>query len=82
MGDSLITVISIVLAAVLIFVFPMMAMAERNDDIAQTTVQTAAQEFVNKVSSTGKITQVDYDTMIQKIYATGNDKVCRMGSKF
>ena len=72
MGDSLITVISIVLAAVLIFVFPMMAMAERNDDIAQTTVQTAVQEFVNKVSSTGKITQVDYDTMVQKIYATGN----------
>jgi len=72
MGDSLITVISIVLAAVLIFVFPMMAMAERNDDVAVTTVQSAVQEFVNKVSSTGKITQVDYDTMTQKIYATGN----------
>ena len=35
MGDSLITVISIVLAAVLVFVFPMMAMAERNDDVAE-----------------------------------------------
>lgn len=72
MGDSLITVISIVLAAVLVFVFPMMAMAERNDDVAVTTVQTAVQEFVDKVSTTGKITQVDYNTMNQKIYATGN----------
>ena len=72
MGDSLITVISIMLAAVLLFVFPMMTMAERNDDISLSTVQTAINEFGNNVTSTGKITQANYDQLIQKIYSTGN----------
>ena len=35
MGDTLITIIAIVLAAVLMFVFPLMSIAERSDDIAK-----------------------------------------------
>lgn len=72
MGDSLITVISIMLASILMFVFPMMSMAERNDDVSLSTVQTAVVEFVDNARTTGKITQANYDSLTQKIYATGN----------
>jgi len=72
MGDSLITVISIMLASVLMFVFPMMSMAERNDDVSLATVQTAVVDFVDNARTTGKLTQANYDGLTQKIYATGN----------
>lgn len=72
MGDSLITVIAIVLAAILMFIFPLMSVSERNDDIAQLAVQTAAIEFVDDVRTTGKITTENYDKFIQTLSATGN----------
>lgn len=72
MGDSLITVLAIILAAILMFIFPLMAISERNDDIAQVAVQTAATEFVDNVRTKGKITLEDYDKLVQTINATGN----------
>ncbi len=36
MGDTLITVVAIFLAAVLMFVFPLMSISERNDDYSTT----------------------------------------------
>lgn len=72
MGDTLITIVAIFLAAVLMFVFPLMSISERNDDISQLGVQTATVEFVDNVRSTGKITEDNYDAYIQKIAATGN----------
>ena len=56
MGDSLITVIVIILAAVLLFIFPLMTMSDRTDDISQLTVETATTEFVDDVRTTGKLT--------------------------
>ena len=38
MSDTLITIIAIALAAVLMFVFPLMTMSDRTDDVAQLTV--------------------------------------------
>ena len=35
MGDSLITIIAIFLAAILMFVYPLMSLSERTDDISQ-----------------------------------------------
>lgn len=72
MGDSLITVVAIVLAAILMFIFPLMSVSERNDDIAQLAVETAATEFVNDVLTTGKLTQQNYDKFTQTLTATGN----------
>ncbi len=72
MGDSLITIVAIVLAAVLIFVFPLMSVSERNDDIAQLAVDTATTEFVNDVITTGKITDENYDKLVQTVTSTGN----------
>lgn len=72
MGDSLITIVAIFLAAILMFVFPLMSISERNDDIAQLGIQTATTEFVDNISSTGKITTEDYNSFIQSLSATGN----------
>ena len=54
MGDSFVTIIAIFLAAILMFVFPLMSISERTDDVSQLSVQTATTEFVDKVRTTGK----------------------------
>lgn len=72
MGDSLITIVAIFLAAVLMFVFPLMSMSERADDVSQLAVQTATTEFVDKVRTTGKLTLEDYDKYVSTISSTGN----------
>ncbi len=72
MGDSLITIIAIALAAVLMFVFPLMSLSERTDDISQLVIQSATDEFVNNVRTTGKLTLDDYEKYLQTISATGN----------
>ncbi|NLC88059.1 MAG: hypothetical protein GX682_04720 [Clostridiaceae bacterium] len=72
MGDSLITVIAIFLAAILMFVFPLMSMAERTDDVSQLAIQTATAEFVDKVRTTGKLTLDDYDKFLSTLSSSGN----------
>ena len=72
MGDTLITVIAIFLAAILMFVFPLMALSERTDDMAQLSVHTATTEFVDDVRTTGKLSLSDYEQFLQTITATGN----------
>lgn len=72
MGDSLITIVAIFLAAILMFVFPLMSMSERTDDVSQLAVQTATTEFVDKIRTTGKMTLDDYDKYISTITSTGN----------
>lgn len=72
MGESLTTIVAIFLAAILMFVFPLMSISERNDDIAQLGVQTATVEFVDNIRTTGKITEDNYNSFIQTLNATGN----------
>ncbi len=72
MGDTLITVIAIVLAAVLMFVFPLMTMSDRTDDVSQLSVQTATTDFVDDVRTTGKLSLEKYNSFVQTLAATGN----------
>ena len=72
MGDTLITVIAIALAAVLMFVFPLMTMSDRTDDVSQLAVETATTEFVDDVRTTGKLTMDKYSRFVENISATGN----------
>lgn len=72
MGDTLITIVAIFLAAILMFIFPLMSISDRNDDVAQLSVQTKTVEFVDNIRSTGKITQDNYDAYVQTISSTGN----------
>ena len=57
MSDTFITVIAVVTVALVMFVFPLMAIANQNDDITQTSVQTLVSDFVNTCAKEGKITQ-------------------------
>lgn len=72
MGDSLITIVAIFLAAILMFIFPLMSLSERTDDISQLAVQTATSEYVDKIRTTGKMTLTDYEQYLGTITATGN----------
>lgn len=72
MGDSFVTIIAIFLAAMLMFVFPLMSVSEKSDNISQLTVQTATTDFVDKVRTTGELTLDDYNKYIQTITSTGN----------
>jgi hypothetical protein len=70
MSDTLITVIAI--AAVLMFVFPLMTMSDRTDDVSQLAVETTTTDFVDEVRTTGKITPDKYNKFIENIGSTGN----------
>lgn len=72
MGDTVITIVAIVLAGVLMFVFPLMAMSDRTDDVAQLAVETATVDFVDDIRTTGKITLEGYSKFEETISSTGN----------
>ena len=67
------TVIVIGITVVLMFVIPLMTMADKADDVAQLTVQSETAEFVDTIRTTGKITADEYDKFLQTIVnSTGN----------
>lgn len=72
MGDTLIIVVVIGLVAILMFVFPLMTMSDRTDDIAQLTVEAATTDFVNDITTTGKLTMDKYSKFVENISSTGN----------
>lgn len=72
LGDSLITIIAIVLAAILMFLFPLLAVSQSGDDVAQLSVQTATTEFTDNIRTTGQLTMKDYNTFVEKLAATNN----------
>lgn len=71
MGDSLITVVAIVLVASLIFVVPLVTMADRFDSTSQAQVESIVSDFVDEIRSTGKITEEKYNKFIENLTATG-----------
>lgn len=72
MSETLVTIIAIFLAATLMFVFPMMALSERTDDVASLSVQAATSEFVDNVRASGVVAQSAYSNYLQTLNATGN----------
>ena len=72
MSDTMVTIIAIFLASVLMFILPLLSVSERGEDVSQLAVQTATQEFVDKVATKGVITKEDYDAYVQALGVTGN----------
>ena len=70
MSDTFITVIAIGLAAVLLFVFPVIAMADRIDTISQTDIDTITSEFLNEIKTTGKLTSENYSKFAENLNST------------
>ena len=72
MEDSMISIIAIIIAAVIMFLVPMMLISDRVDDISQLSIQTNTAEFVNEVIKSGKITDAQYQKFVTRLYSTGN----------
>ena len=66
------TIVVIFFAAIVMFVAPLMTMADKTDNTVNLSVQSATTEFTNKIRTTGKLTREDYDNFILTIGATGN----------
>lgn len=71
-GEIVVIILVLATSVMLMFVFPLMTMADRNDDIAQALVEAATAEFAENVRTTGVLTLEDYDAFVQEIAATGN----------
>ncbi len=72
MNDTLLTIIAIFIAAILMFVFPLMTIADRNDDVAKDAVQQKTVEFVNKEINVGAITEGDLESYKETINSLGH----------
>lgn len=71
MSDTLITVVAIILVAGLIFVVPLMTMADRVDTTSQAEVESIVTDFVEEIRTTGKITKENYNKFLENLSATG-----------
>lgn len=72
MEDTTVSIIGIIIASILMFIVPLVTIADRNDDIAQLTVNTLTAEFVDNVIKLGKITAQDYQNYILRLGTTRN----------
>ena len=64
MGDTVVTILAIVLAAVLMFIFPLMSVADRSDDVSQLSVQNSTTTFGKKTAQTA------YEKIGENVYYT------------
>lgn len=71
MSDSFVTIILILIAAVMLFMVPMIAVSHRKDVVSTQTVQAAINEFVDSTRKTGKITQEEFSNLVQTLETTG-----------
>jgi len=72
MEDTTISIIAIFIAAIVMFIVPLIFISDRSDDIAQLTAQTATANFVDDVIKSGKITMDDYNDFKNLLVTTGN----------
>lgn len=66
------SIIGIFIALILMFIVPLILIAERSDDLSQLIVKTSTEEFVNDIIKTGKITDDKYLKFYQELTSTGN----------
>ena len=72
MEDTTVSLIGIIIAAILMFIVPLILIADRSDDISQLVIETVTAEFVDEVIKSGKITDDTYQKFLSSLNATGN----------
>lgn len=72
MGDSLSVIFATIVAAIIMFLFPMIDTWERQDDLSYMAAYTAVVDTVDAVRNTGRLTADMYDDLVSTINATGN----------
>lgn len=71
LGDSATIIITIVLASIIMFVWPLMTMADKKDDVSTAFVQASTTDLVDSVRTTGRLDQDKYDTFLQELASSG-----------
>ena len=72
MEETTVSVIGILVAAILMYIVPLILISERADDIAQLLTQTVTAEFVDEVIKSGEISEDKYRTFIRRLSSSGN----------
>lgn len=72
MDETVISIIAIISSAIIMFLSPMILIADRSDDISQLLAQTATAEFVNDVVKSGEITTDNYQRFVSSLQSSGN----------
>jgi len=72
MEETTVTIIGLLIASIIMFVVPIIMIADRSDDISQLVVQTVTTDFVDDVIKTGKITENRYQQFINSLQSSGN----------
>ena len=60
MDETMISIIAIILSSIVMFLSPLILIADRADDISQLSAQTTTAEFINEVVTSGKVTTENY----------------------
>lgn len=68
----MISIIAIMISSIIMFLSPLVLIADRSDDISQLLAQTATTEFVNEVITSGQITTDNYQRFVSSLYSSGN----------
>ena len=72
MEESTTDIIGIFAAVALMFLVPLVLLADRNDDISQLVVSNATAAFVDNIIKTGTMTAEDYIKYQDQLTQTGN----------
>lgn len=72
MQNSTSTIIALFVAAVFLFVVPLVTLTERNDNVVQENVKLIVEEFVTDIKNTGKLTNAKMQDFENRLAATGN----------
>ena len=72
MEETSVSVIGILIASIILFIVPLIMIADRSDDISQLIAQSATTEFVDEVIKSGKITTDSYEDFVNSLQSSGN----------
>ena len=72
MGDTIITIVAIFIVALLMLIYPLLSIAQNNENVSQLAVQNIVREFVYEVTTAGVIRKADVERLEQNLLATGN----------
>jgi hypothetical protein len=65
-------IVAILIAAIIMFISPLLYMAQKQDIISQTYVSNETIKFIDNIKNTGVIDAKTYQAYVNKIDATGN----------
>lgn len=72
MQNTASTIIAVFVAAVLLFIVPLVTLTNRNDNVTQENVKLIVEEFVTEIKNTGKLSKTAYQNLENRLVATGN----------